>query len=64
MCVMSCQACGGATELVDSNGGVKEGDFTEKYECVECGAPGWVRGKAGEPAETWKHTGKLFNGEY
>jgi len=59
---MSCKNCGGATELVDSSGGVTEGRFREKYQCIECGAHGWIKGEAGEPAESWNKTGMLFTG--
>jgi len=59
-----CKACGGVAELIDSIGGVEDGEFEEEYQCVSCGAPGWIRGEAGEPPETWKKTGKLFNGDY
>ena len=48
-----------AAQIVEQSGGVKSGQFEEKYEC-ECGAIGYVRGNAEEPAEQWRRTGEVF----
>ena len=56
-----CASCGGTTELTDSDGGVKEGRFVEKYSCVSCDAWGTIKGNAEDPPHTWQKQGPLFN---
>jgi len=58
---MPCKQCNGALELTQSSGGVKEGQFTEQYKCVQCGATGRISGHAEDPAHQWRHSGRAFN---
>jgi len=46
--------------MVENNGGVTEGQFTEKYECVR-GHMGWISGEAKAPAQEWNREGSVFN---
>jgi hypothetical protein len=48
-----------AAHVVDSEGGITEGKFVERYSCP-CGATGTIRGRAEEPAEHWSRTGEIF----
>jgi len=50
--------------MTENNGGIKEGRFTEKYECVNCGAWGEISGEASAPAQEWNRYGNVFEGEY
>jgi hypothetical protein len=59
---MTCEKCGCATQIVEQSGGIKDGQFKEKYECVN-GHIGFVRGKAEQPARSWKRTGAVFRGD-
>jgi len=54
---MTCNRCGAVLELVDQSGGTKSGEFTEEYECVECGGRGMIAGDAGESPRGWRQTG-------
>jgi hypothetical protein len=47
-------------QIVESDGGTKEGRFVEHYECP-CGATGTVRGEASAPPTEWRRTGEVFN---
>jgi len=58
---MTCEKCGAPVAMTDEDGGVKEGRFEEKYECVS-GHLGWISGKAEAPAQDWDRTGTVFNG--
>jgi len=55
-----CANCGGAVELVESDGGVETGEFTEEYACVECDATGKVTGHAENPPSEWTRYGTVF----
>ena len=56
-----CAQCGGVIEMIDSEGGVTEGHFTERYECVNCGATGRITGDVDEPARQWDCYGPAFD---
>lgn len=59
---MNCKQCGSdVIEMVDQSGGVTEGPFVEKYECVDCGANGEIRGNAETSPAQWKEYGPLYN---
>lgn len=58
---MPCKYCGSPTKVVASTGGIKSGEFTERYECTQ-GHIGHIRGDAGSP-ESWRRTGAVFNAE-
>jgi len=49
-----------AARVVDSEGGITEGEFVEHYECPNCGGTGTIRGRAEEPAKNWSRTGEIF----
>jgi len=55
-----CANCGGAVELVKSEGGV-EGAFSEKYRCNQCEAIGKITGMAEDAPREWKRTGTVFS---
>lgn len=57
---MTCENCGGAVEMTDSTGGTKDGRFTERYQCVNCGALGHISGEAGAPTGDWDRRGRVF----
>jgi hypothetical protein len=57
-----CANCGGVTDLEEQSGGTTEGRFSEEYQCVQCGAKGWIRGEASAPPQEWTRTGQVFNG--
>ena len=43
---MTCDNCGGNLELIESNGGVTEGSFTEEYQCIVCNLTMTIAGEA------------------
>jgi len=57
---MTCKTRNAATMVVESEGGVKSGKFTEYVECAN-GHTGTVRGQA-EDKDTWTKTGAVFQG--
>jgi len=56
-----CAQCGGVIEMTASEGGVTEGNFTERYECINCGATGRISGDAEHPARQWNRHGPVFD---
>jgi len=58
----ACANCGGVVKLTESNGGTKEGHFTEIHECINCDATGRISGDAGDMAENWNRYGAVFEG--
>jgi hypothetical protein len=54
---MTCENCGAVLELVTQSGGTKEGYFSEKYKCVECGRNGYISGEADNPPQQWEKSG-------
>jgi len=60
---MTCDNCGGNLELIESNGGVVEGSFTEEYQCVVCNLTMTIAGEADAPPETWDKYGAAYGGE-
>jgi hypothetical protein len=56
-----CNNCGGVVQCVDSDGGIEEGRFVEKYECTGCDAWGTIKGEASDPPQTWQEEGPIFN---
>jgi len=54
---MPCNNCKATLELIESNGGTKEGQFSEHYQCVQCGAQGRIYGEASDPPHQWNKTG-------
>ncbi|AFH22930.1 hypothetical protein OSG_eHP38_00105 [environmental Halophage eHP-38] len=60
---MNCDNCGGNLELIESNGGVTEGSFTEEYQCQICNLTMTIAGEADAPPETWQKYGAAYGGE-
>jgi len=60
---MNCDNCGGNLELIESNGGVTEGSFTEEYQCIVCNLTMTIAGEADQPPETWDKYGAAYDGE-
>jgi hypothetical protein len=58
---MTCAKCNAATEIVETEGAIREGPFTEKYECAN-GHTGTISGRAEKRPTTWEKTGVVFNG--
>lgn len=58
---MACETCGGAVQMIDSDGATRTGSFSEEYECVN-GHRGYVRGRAENPAQSWTRYGQVFDG--
>lgn len=58
---MQCAQCDSrAVEMVESQGGVKAGSFSETYECGGCGARGTIHGEAADSPADWSRQGRLF----
>jgi len=57
---MTCEACGAAVGIEDSDGATNGGRFLERYECAN-GHTGRVRGESSAPPSEWKRTGPVFN---
>lgn len=55
-----CATCGEPTQIVEQSGGIEEGHFKEKYECVN-GHIGKVIGEASNPPQEWSRLGQVFN---
>jgi len=60
---MNCDNCGGYLELIESNGGIVEGSFTEEYQCCICNLTMTITGEADAPPETWDRYGAAYDGE-
>lgn len=58
---MPCQQCGDSLAMTDQEGGIKQGQFAEEYQCVGCGATGRIKGEAGNASTMWDYTGPAFN---
>lgn len=57
---MTCDNCGGAVELKEQEGATERGYFKEEYKCVNCGAKGYIDGKAQDTPKTWNRWGGVF----
>lgn len=57
---MSCNQCGGELEMTEQAGGIEAGWFKEFYECVDCGANGYIRGKSEQSPVEWSKCGRAF----
>lgn len=57
---MTCEQCGAAMVISDSNGGTNPGDtFTEYWECAN-GHTGTVSGTVGDEVQSWNRSGPVF----
>lgn len=57
---MTCEQCGAAVALKDSEGATNGGRFVERYECAN-GHVGRIRGESSWPPTQWKRTGPVFD---
>lgn len=59
---MTCNNCGSSLKPVNIPEPEESGHFTEEYECVNCGAKGFVSGKEQQAPHKWNKYGAAYEG--
>jgi len=59
---MPCKKCGGTLAMEKNEGAINGGRFVEEYNCVTCGATGYISGESSDPPNQWDKYGRAFEG--